>query len=129
MEKGKKSVTIFALAGLAFAAALALLVSPFASTHPDGLERVAEDQGFIEKAEETEPAWKNAPLPDYTVPGLNEKKVDEETGKEVEEPTRWSTGLAGLLGTVGIFFVAWGLAVLLKKPESREEEKTEVVST
>lgn len=128
MEKGKKSTLIFALAGLAFAAALALIVSPFASSHPDGLERVAEDKGFIEKAEETEPVWKSAPLPDYSVPGLSEKKVDEETGEEVEEPTRLSTGLAGLLGTVGIFFVAWGLAVLLKKPDGQLEKEAGVSS-
>jgi hypothetical protein len=85
------------------------------------LEKVAEDKGFLEKAEETEPAWKSAPLPDYSVPALNRKVVDGEAGEEVEEPSWLSTGLAGLLGTVGIFFVAWGLAVVLKKPERKEE--------
>ena len=29
---------------------IAVLVSPFASSHPDGLERVAEDHGFIDTA-------------------------------------------------------------------------------
>jgi cobalt/nickel transport system permease protein len=51
------------LAGFGVAAFVALL-SPFASVDPDGLERVAEDIGFIERAAE-------APyqvLPDYTVP-------------------------------------------------------------
>ena len=129
MDKTKKGGFIFILAGLAISAALALFLSPWASSEPDGLEKVAEDKGFLEKAEETEPAWKSAPLPDYSVPALNRKVVDEETGEEVEEPSRLSTGLAGLLGTVGIFFVAWGLAVVLKKPEREEEAQAGEAST
>jgi cobalt/nickel transport protein len=43
---------------------LAVILSPFASPHPDGLERVAENQGFIEKAEGGF-AW--SPFPDYVV--------------------------------------------------------------
>ncbi len=46
---------------------IAGIVSWFASTHPDGLERVAKDYGFIEKARE--PLF--SVLPDYTVPGLS----------------------------------------------------------
>jgi len=38
------------LAGLLIALALAIFLSPFASSHPDGLERVAEDKGFIQYA-------------------------------------------------------------------------------
>ncbi|MEJ5186357.1 MAG: PDGLE domain-containing protein [Candidatus Geothermincolales bacterium] len=124
MDRTKKGIIIFTLAGLAISAALALILSPWASPEPDGLERVAEDKGFLEKAEETEPAWKSAPLPDYSVPPLNQKVVDEETGEEVEEPSRISTGLAGLIGTVGIFFIAWGLAVVLKKPPREAEAET-----
>lgn len=124
MDRTKKGIIIFTLAGLAISAALALILSPWASPEPDGLERVAEDKGFLEKAEETEPAWKSAPLPDYSVPPLNQKVVDEETGEEVEEPSRISTGLSGLIGTVGIFFIAWGLAVVLKKPSREAEAET-----
>lgn len=67
--------------GLAFAVIIAFL-SPLASAHPDGLERVAEDQGFLEQA-------RDAPyevLPDYTVPGVPNERV--------------STILAGLVGVV-----------------------------
>ena len=67
--------------GLAFAVIIAAL-SPLASAHPDGLERVAEDQGFIEQA-------RDAPyqvLPDYTIPGVSNERV--------------STVLAGLVGVV-----------------------------
>ena len=37
----------FILGGIALSLALAIFLSPFASPHPDGLERVAEDKGFI----------------------------------------------------------------------------------
>jgi len=124
MEARKKSVYLFVLAGLAVAVTLALLVSPWASSSPDGLEKVAEDKGFLEKAEETEPAWKNAPIPDYAMPGLTKETVDEETGEVVEEPTRLATGLAGLAGTVAIFLIAWGLALVLKKKPPEETGAT-----
>jgi cobalt/nickel transport system permease protein len=47
---------------------LAVLLSPLASANPDGLERVAEDMGFLQLGQ-------SAPyqiLPDYTVPFLGE---------------------------------------------------------
>ncbi|MBC7247951.1 MAG: PDGLE domain-containing protein [Actinobacteria bacterium] len=115
MEARRKGLYVFILAGLAVAVALALLVSPWASSSPDGLEKVAEDKGFLEKAEETEPAWESAPIPDYAMPGLTREAVDEETGEVVEEPTKLATALAGLVGTVAIFLIAWGLALVLKK--------------
>ncbi len=115
MKARNKSILAFTLAGLALAVALALIVSPWASSSPDGLEKVAEDKGFLEKAEETDPAWEGAPIPDYAFPGFTQEAVDEETGEVVEEPTRLATALAGLVGTVGIFLLAWGLALALKK--------------
>lgn len=50
--------------------AVAVFVAPFASSAPDGLEKVARDQGFASAA--AEPAWSFSPLPDYRVPGLGE---------------------------------------------------------
>ena len=50
------------LIGLSAALLLALVLSPFASSSPDGLEKVAERQGFLAKGE-GEPALK-APVPD-----------------------------------------------------------------
>ena len=109
MKKNRKSLYIFIAAGLALAAALALFVAPWASSEPDGLEKVAEDKGFIEAAEETEPAWEGSPIPDYAMPGLEESRP------------ALATALAGLAGTVGIFLIAWGLALLLKKRGDEEE--------
>ncbi|MDW8269535.1 MAG: energy-coupling factor ABC transporter permease [Anaerolineae bacterium] len=62
--------------------ALLLLLAPLASADPDGLERVAEDLGFIERG-------LDAPytiIPDYTIPFLGE--------------TPLSTILAGAIGAV-----------------------------
>jgi cobalt/nickel transport system permease protein len=55
------------VAGLGVALAVVLL-APLASQDPDGLERVAEDLGFLTQSQE-------APytiLPDYTIPGLDQ---------------------------------------------------------
>ncbi|GAB4423228.1 MAG: energy-coupling factor ABC transporter permease [Chloroflexi bacterium OHK40] len=80
--------------GLAIAAGLALL-SPLASGDPDGLERVAEDQGFLERAQD--PAYNV--LPDYTIPGL-------------DGPI--STIVAGIVGLLIVFAIAYGVTLLLR---------------
>ena len=49
----KKNIFIFS--GLALALSIAALLSPFASKDPDGLDRVAQDLKFEEKATETPP--------------------------------------------------------------------------
>ena len=81
---------------------VALFLSPWASSFPDGLERVAENLGFLKKAEGPGVSvWEKSPLPDYRIPGIQNE--------------RWATGLAGLAGTVAMRGHAWGLARLLKK--------------
>jgi cobalt/nickel transport protein len=114
MQARKKSIYIFVFAGLALAVTLALIVSPWASSSPDGLEKVAEDKGFQEKAEQTEPTWNSSPVPDYAMPGVEESHP------------ALATGLAGLCGTIAIFLIAWGLALVLKKKDVKEE--TEAVT-
>lgn len=72
------------------------LLSLFASSSPDGLERVAEDHGFLERGEAT----LAAPLPDYLFPGIANEKL--------------ATSCAGLVGagiTLGAgYLIAKGLA-------------------
>jgi cobalt/nickel transport protein len=106
MEARRKGIFIFIAAGLALTLALVLFVSPWASSSPDGLEKVAEEKGFIEKSEETDPAWEGSPAPDYAVPGVDDSHP------------ALATALAGLAGTVAIFLIAWGLALILKKKGS-----------
>ena len=102
---GRKKAWKLAGAGLVVALILAAFVSPYASSSPDGLEKVAEDKGFIESAEGKE-TWTASPLPDYAVPGVDGEGV--------------STGLAGILGTAAVFavgFVAIKLVTLRRKAQ------------
>jgi cobalt/nickel transport protein len=88
------------MVGLLLAAVVALFLSPFASSWPDGLERVAEDKGFLEKAEETEPVL-TSPIPDYVFPGLKSEKA--------------ATAIAGIVGTLLMFGLGYGVARVLKR--------------
>ena len=85
--------------GLVVSLVLAFFVSPYASKWPDGLERVAEDKGFIEKGEG--PAALTSPVPDYAWPGVRSEYL--------------ATGLAGLIGTLAVFACAYGAASLMKR--------------
>ncbi len=87
------------LIGLAIAVLVALALSPFASSFPDGLEKVAEELNFIEKGE-GEPIVKS-PIPDYTMPNVKNEKL--------------ATSAAGVLGTVGVFGAAYAIATLLRR--------------
>jgi cobalt/nickel transport system permease protein len=85
------------IVGLAIAALIVLLLAPLASPHPDGLERVAGDQGFIAQAQ----GALYSILPDYTVPGLEDPAI--------------TTVVAGLIGVVLVFLAMWGLGALLTR--------------
>jgi len=83
-----------------FVSLLAVLISPLASGNPDGLERVAEDLGFLGTGLE-------APyqiLPDYTIPFLGETAI--------------STILAGIVGA-GVLL---GLLILMGRNLRRTKE-------
>jgi len=76
---------------LVIAVALAIL-SPLASSHPDGLEWVAEQKGFLNVAKE--PLYQI--IPDYIMPGIGNEAV--------------ATIIAGIIGTLIVFGVALGVA-------------------
>ncbi|MBR8832258.1 MAG: hypothetical protein N5P05_003510 [Chroococcopsis gigantea SAG 12.99] len=88
---------IFILSGLGAALAVAVFLSPFASTNPDGLDRVSQDLKFHHKEAEKPLATK---LPfahifdGYALRGV---------------PEGVATPLAGLLGTLATFGIAWGI--------------------
>jgi cobalt/nickel transport protein len=96
----KRRLSGFILIGLGVSLLMVLFLSPLASSSPDGLERVAKMKGFAEKGEGWR-LWKFAPFPDYAIPWVKSEKV--------------STALSGLVGTLAIFFIAWGLGKLIKK--------------
>jgi len=80
--------------GLIVSVGLAIFVTPFASSWPDGLEKVASALGFESKAAVT--PLLSAPLPDYAFPWLTSAAA--------------STIIAGAIGTMVIFVLAFLLA-------------------
>ena len=70
-------------------------LAPLASSSPDGLERVAEDQGFAELGQ----APRFQVIADYVFPGIANEAL--------------ATILAGIIGTLVLFGAAYGLAWLL----------------
>ncbi len=81
--------------GVLLLALILAVLSPLASPAPDGLERVAEDKGFIDKA--LAPVF--SIFPDYMIPGVTSEAL--------------STILAGIVGTLILFGIAYGIARLL----------------
>lgn len=83
-------------AGYVIAIALVML-APFASGSPDGLERVAEDSGFMSAA-------LSAPysiISDYQLPGVQNEAV--------------ATALAGVVGVTVVYLLVAGCAYLLHR--------------
>ena len=69
-------------------------LAPFASSLPDGLEKVAADLGF--GGDDGGALWQVAPAPDYLAAGIDDRPL--------------ATRLAGLAGTALAFVLTAGLA-------------------
>jgi VIT1/CCC1 family predicted Fe2+/Mn2+ transporter len=82
--------------GALILALLLAILSPLASSSPDGLEKVAEDKGFISVA--LGPFFRV--VPDYLIPGVTNEAL--------------ATILAGIVGTLVLFGIGYGLAKLLR---------------
>lgn len=80
----------FTIGALIVAALIAGVLSFYASGHPDGLEYVAGETGFINAA--TDHATGDWPLADYAVRGIDNLRI--------------SGGLAGIIGCAATFCVA-----------------------
>lgn len=78
---------------------LAIFISPFAAQNPDGLEKIAQGKGFIGRAEINSKL--PALFPDYTWQGLRNKKL--------------SVSFSGAIGTIAVFCITYGVAVLIKR--------------
>jgi len=90
-EPAKGSNALLWVGGLLIALAL-VIVSPLASADPDGLEWVAEQQGFLINAQS--PQYNI--IPDYVLPGVSNEAL--------------ATILAGGLGVLIVFGVALAVA-------------------
>lgn len=87
------------LAGLAAALVCAGGVSYYASASPDGLEKVAHDQGIDAKTKDH--ATKDSPLADYSVKDITDARL--------------SGGLAGVIGVGATLAVGTGVFVVLRR--------------
>ena len=85
--------------GLLIAVFAAVLLSPLASSWPDGLERAVREFGFIGKGENTLDV--SALIPDYLFPGIKNEFL--------------ATAAAGLIGTLLMFCIGCLLAAVLKR--------------
>ncbi len=95
------SSKLFVVVALAVAVGLATALSPFASSSPDGLNRVAQDEGFAEAEAPGGFQQDGSPIADYAFPGVGNERV--------------ATGLAGFAGTLGLFALGLGLARVLRR--------------
>jgi cobalt/nickel transport system permease protein len=87
----KRGKAIFAI-GLLVTLLVAVVLSQFASSQPDGLESVAGEQGFLDSAQEH--ALADTPLADYG---------GDSRGKLM------LSGLVGVLATLGLGYLVFSL--------------------
>ena len=95
----------FLIAGFIASLFLAGVVSFYASSNPDGLEKVAQDIGFSETAKENTNA--ESALADYGVKGV--------------ENERLSTGAAGVIGVIATGVISTGLFMLVRRKSGTEK--------
>jgi PDGLE domain len=86
----------FTILALALAIGLATAASPFASSSPDGLTRVAADGGFDARAKASA-----GPAAGYAIPGVGDERV--------------AKGLAGFAGTLLVFAAGAGVARAVRR--------------
>jgi hypothetical protein len=103
----RRSVWVFIGIGLVACLLLAGMASYYASSSPDGLEKVAGDLGFIDSAEDS-PA-SGSPLSGYGVESVGDERL--------------SVGIAGVVGVLLTAAVAFGLFLWLARRNrpSRED--------
>jgi hypothetical protein len=89
----------FVLAGVVVALLLAGGLSFYASSHPDGLEYVAEKTGFLDSADDH--AAGEGPFADYATKGVDDARL--------------SGGVAGIVGTLVVLVLAGGLGFAVRR--------------
>jgi cobalt/nickel transport protein len=84
------------------------VASYYASSHPDGLEYVADKVGFIDRADDS-PAAKS-PLADYSTKGVDNDRI--------------SGGIAGVAGSALVLVLAGGLFRVLRRRDPAPSRDT-----
>jgi cobalt/nickel transport system permease protein len=93
----------FAIGGLVTAVFFAVVVSQFAGSSPDGLERVATDEGFMENSREH--ALSDSLFAEYATRGIDNESL--------------SLAVAGLGGVLLTLTVGCGVVSALRPPRAR----------
>ena len=94
------SMRLFIALALSVAIGLAFFLSPYASSSPDGLNRVAGDKGFDSRAR-LHSVQDDSPIPGYAFPGIDDEKL--------------AKGVAGFVGTLGVFTIGYGAALTIRR--------------
>jgi cobalt/nickel transport protein len=95
----------FLISGFVASLFLAGVVSFYASSSPDGLEKVAQDIGFSETAKENTNA--DGVLADYGVKGVDNERL--------------SVGAAGVIGVIATGVISTGLFMLVRRKSGTEK--------
>ena len=90
----------FTVLALAVAVGLGTAFAPFASSSPDGLEKVAEQKGFLDEGR-LAGVQEKAPVPDYAFPGISDPRL--------------ATAAAGFAGTIAVFALGAGLVAVVRR--------------
>lgn len=99
------TVAVLVGAGLLVALTLAFFVAPEASSKPDGLNKVAAEEGFAD--DETAHDLEDSPLAGYGVDGVDDDRL--------------GTGLAGVLGVAVTFALGSGVFLLARRARPERE--------
>ena len=91
---------VFLVLALAMAVGLAVFASPYASSSPDGLEKVAEKKGFLADGH-LNSLQKSSPVPDYAFPGIDDPRI--------------ATAVAGFVGTLLVAFAGTAIVVFVRR--------------
>ena len=94
------SMRLFIVLALGVAVGLAVFVSPYASSSPDGLAKVAETKGFLTDGR-LHTIQERSPVPNYAFPGIHDPRL--------------ATALAGFVGTLLVAFAGMGLVALARR--------------
>jgi cobalt/nickel transport protein len=95
----------FLISGFIASLFLAGIVSFYASSNPDGLEKVASDIGFIDSAKDH--TTSDGVLADYGVKGVDNARL--------------STGAAGVIGVIATGAVSTGLFFLIRRKSGEKK--------
>jgi hypothetical protein len=97
------STRLFVGLALTVALGLAVFASPYASSSPDGLEKVAGAKGFLDDGR-LHVLQESSPVPDYAVPGIDDPRL--------------ATAMAGLVGTLLVAATGTAVVVVVRRRSS-----------